>query len=137
MTDDLTVWLRRAVEARKALALGAIELGNLPEWTEPTSGVLVTTEPTASDIWYGTWALGDSTLSQLMAANDPQDTIARCEAELAILDDHAGVPVPGGSCPTCIVMHDGPYRPKSPCKLIYMVAAGYRHWPGYQAEWVP
>ena len=72
-----------------SLARGTIELGNNAEWQELSSGVLVTGDGTETDHWHGTWPMGDSTLTRLMEANDPRDTIARCEAELAILDEHA------------------------------------------------
>ena len=67
------------------LARHAIELGNATECDGS-----VQRRPgdrrAEDDTWHGTWPLGDSSLSRLMEANDPQDTIARCEAELAILD---------------------------------------------------
>jgi hypothetical protein len=78
-----------------------------------------------------------------IAANDPQDTIARCEAELAILDDHAPLsgydphgPVcviccePGGfGCEDAVVRH--------PCRTVRLLASGYRHRKGYRPEWAP
>src|ERR1700683_1817767 len=88
MSSDPVAWLRQRIRERLYLARHAIELGNTAEWTEQSSGVLVTGEPTEADTWHGTWAMGDSSLTRLMEANDPQDTIARCEAELAILDEH-------------------------------------------------
>ena len=85
--QDPVAWLRKQVEARLALARNTIELGNAAEWTELSSGVLMTIAPDApQDNWDGVHPLGDSSLTRLMEANDPQDTIARCEAELAILD---------------------------------------------------
>jgi hypothetical protein len=79
-------------------------------------------------------------------ANDPQDTIARCEAELAILDEHPWQPGWDGTGfgrPICSVCswtdRDGdaegdPY----PCKTVRLIGRGYRHWPGYrEADWKP
>lgn len=85
MDEQAVAWLRRQIEVRRGLARRAVELGNLAVWTEPSSGVLITSEPTEDDIWRGTQPMGDSSLTRLMEANDPQDTFARCEAELAIV----------------------------------------------------
>jgi len=77
-----------------------------------------------------------------IALNDPQDTIARCEAELAILDEHypqdRGESIPGADCGIC--WHVGvpgasePY----PCRTVRLLASGYKHRPGYREEdWKP
>jgi hypothetical protein len=144
--DDFTAWLRQRIQARLALARGTIELGNAEVWTEPSSGVLVTGDDDENH-WHGTWAMGDSTLTRLMAANDPRDTIARCEAELAILDEHApdylskyGSPGPP-LCRRCITAREGyeelwegdPY----PCRTVRLLGSAYKHQPGYREEWAP
>lgn len=92
----LVPWLHRRIRERMYLATHAMELGNAAEWSEMTSGVLVTARPDnpqddPHDRWDGVHAIGDSSLTRLMAANDPRDTIARCEFELAVLDEHATV----------------------------------------------
>jgi hypothetical protein len=72
-----------------------------------------------------------------IAANDPRDTIARCETELAILDEHRpeGGAVPGEVC--CITCGDFP-QVLYPCRTVRLVASGYKHWPGYREEdWKP
>ena len=114
-------WLRQRIQARLALARNAIDLGNAPCWTELSSGVLMTIAPDApQDNWDGVHPLGDSSVTRLMEANDPQDTIARCEAELAILD-------------ACV---NG--RALLATEVRCLVASGYRHWPGYrEADWKP
>jgi hypothetical protein len=85
--EEAVAWLRQRIRERLYLARNAIELGNAAEWTELSSGVLMTIAPDApQDRWDGVHPMGDSSLTRLMEANDPQDTIARCEAELAILD---------------------------------------------------
>lgn len=77
-----------------------------------------------------------------IAANDPRDTIARCEAELAILDEHHpedadyrdgdGIERTSRECITC----EPPGTPDNyPCPTVRLLAAGYKHWPGYRAEW--
>lgn len=155
---DGVAWLRQRIRERLYLAQRAIELGNAAEWIEQSSGVLVTGEPTETDTWHGTWPMGDSSLARLMEANDPQDTIARCEAELAILDEHA-LTWPGGEPEYETVdepvtdSHGGvhyvvvrgdlipPYTCRicgyddgRPCKTVRLLAGGYRHRPGFPAS---
>ena len=45
--DDLVTWLRRRIAERKYLAEHTMELGNAAEWTELSSGVLLTCRPWA------------------------------------------------------------------------------------------
>jgi hypothetical protein len=125
-------WLRQRIRERLYLAQHAIELGNAAKWTEQSSGVLVTGEPTETDVWHGTWATGDSSLTRLMEANDPQDTIARCEAELAILDEHppyADDPDHCARCQNWLYAVAAPW----PCTTIRALAWGYRHRRGFPA----
>jgi hypothetical protein len=151
-------WLRQAVRQRLYLARHAIELGNNAAWLEQSSGVLVTGPPSDRDVWEGTWPMGDSSLTRLMEANDPQDTIARCEAELAILDEHRilcrgempegyeefSVTYPPGiagmdcGCATCHYRGHGGVSAYGICRTVKFVASGYRHWDGYRKEgWEP
>jgi len=139
--QDPVAWLRHAIRQRLYLAQHAIELGNAAEWTELSSGVLVTGPGTENDSWHGTWPMGDSSLTRLMEANDPRDTIARCEAELAILD----------LCEEAVSRgeqsdgrwHDGRdpdevERDEALASLAEemraLVASGYKHWPGWREE---
>jgi hypothetical protein len=145
MGDDLAVWLRQAVSERLGLAQSAVSDGASAEcWQEMTSGVLVTGPSDGEDPWGDVWPMGDSRLTRFIAANDPQDTIARCESELAILGEHAtdirpaGWGVPGQVnywCQTCNVPGDFPGRDW--CRTVLALAAGYRHAPGYRQEWKP
>jgi Family of unknown function (DUF6221) len=142
--DELVPWLRRRIRERRYLAVHAIELGNAAVWTEQSSGVLVTGEPTETDHWHGTWATGDSSLTRLMEANDPRDTIARCEFELALLDEHKVIRmpcrdargVPGHFCECATCGFGGPDR-SYPCKTVRLLGYGYRFRPGYRKEWRP
>lgn len=138
MTDlEPVAWLRRRIGNRLALARHAIELGNAAEWTELSSGVLMTIAPDApQDNWDGVHPLGDSSLTRLMEANDPQDTIARCEAELAILAEHALADYGYGPyCRTCFDVGDGmPHAVPYPCRTVGLLAGAYKHWPGYREE---
>jgi hypothetical protein len=89
--------------------------------------------------------------------HDPRNEIARCEAELAILDEHAltwpdgepeyesldepvadsrggvhYVPVRGGVVPPYVCRTCG-YDDGQPCKTVRLLASGYKHRPGYAA----
>lgn len=150
VSEDLAKWLRRRIEERRFLAQHAVELGNNAVWTEQSSGVLFFAEPTETDAWNGTWASGDSSVTRLAEANDPRDTIARCEAELGILDQHAHVPTRTGAygtpfdfgCRTCDEMSDpdgnSDVRPDGWCETIRLLGYAYRFRDGYrEAEWEP
>ena len=154
---DAVAWLRQRIRERMYLAQRAIELGNAAEWIEQSSGVLVTGEPTETDTWHGTWAMGDSSLARLMEANDPRDTIARCEAELAILDEHfiltnenrleayeefsvvpwgakGGTGDQGSGCVTCHYYAQGGVKGYGICRTVRLLAGGYRYRPGFPAS---
>jgi hypothetical protein len=145
MSDDLTAWLRKVVGERLALARmavsvqadvedGALTIPAEPaaaslRWREQSSGVLVTSDGREDDAWYGTWAMGDSRLTRLIAANGPCDTIARCEAELAILDLHFSNDFERyPECVHCAVEY-------WPCRTVRHLGYGYRARPGYREEW--
>lgn len=135
--DDLTTWLRQRIRERRHLAEHAIELGNNAVWEETSSGVLVTSEPTEADHWHGTWTTGDSSLARLMKANDPRDTIARCEAELAIMDEHQACWVWTGAPKYAASKPCGECGGGVPCRTVRHLGYGYRHWPGWQETWKP
>jgi hypothetical protein len=156
---DGTTWLRQKIKERLYLAQHTIELGNAAHWTELSSGVLMTIEPDApQDRWDGVHPLGDSSLTRLMEANDPQDTIARCEAELAILDEHyilyrgdtneayaefsvcypPGIPGLNCGCVTCHYIGQGGVHEYGICRTVKFLASSYQHWGGYREEdWRP
>ena len=162
--EEPVAWLRQRIRERLYLAQHAIELGNAAEWTELSSGVLMTIAPDApQDRLDGVHPLGDSSLTRLMEANDPQDTIARCEAELAILDEHGPLPDCSAemiakyraagfpeaqiaameamvSCARCHVPVDDAYEDEEqclpveyPCRTVRLLASGYKHRPGFPA----
>lgn len=67
--------------------------------------------------------------------HDPQDAIARCDAELKLLDLHC--PNHYGYCLTCDpdscgCVGSGDY----PCATVRTILAGYRHREGFSPEWV-
>lgn len=150
--DDFGTWLRRRIKERAYLAHHAIELGNAETWTELSSGVLMTIAPDApQDNWDGVWAMGDSSLTRLMEANDPRDTIARCDAELAILDAYASAAkrreqehADYGAWVRGEASGDRPqFTGPSPSLIpglelaVRHVASAYRDRPGYREEWKP
>lgn len=132
--EDPVAWLRAQVEARKAAAKLAAREGGT--WTQddpvryPGSisslgGQVVYDEGSP-----------DEYQAQHIAANDPRDVIARCEAELAILDEHRAA---DGACPgevCCITCGDYP-QVEYPCRTVRLLAGGYRFRPGYREEWKP
>jgi hypothetical protein len=130
---DAVEWLRKRISERLYLAQRTIEIGNAAEWTELSSGVLMTVAPDApQDGWDGVHPMGDSSLTRLMEANDPQDTIARCEAELAILDEHGLYDVNDEAY--CRICGDCP-QVAYPCHTVSLLAAAYRHREGYARYW--
>ncbi len=167
-SEELAAWLRAAILARTATAEAATQAPWESEGDDPTD----------DEVWIG---LDDDSAIRLVilrgpgshenmlhvAANDPQDTIARCEAELAILDEHAPVAdYPPESiaehrargwqefqltmmaemvyCDRCHTAVDDAREDEEqcagviyPCKTVRLLASGYRHWPGYREEWKP
>lgn len=97
--------------------------------------------------------------------NDPRNVVARCEAELAILDEHArllhfpaetlaawrtaGVPEDRiakasgvASCARCHTPVDDAREDEDqclsvayPCRTVRLLASGYRHKSGYEEAW--
>lgn len=142
-SDELVPWLRQRIRERLFLAVHAVELGSFAEWEERSSGVLVTGDGTDSDPWRGTWVTGDSSVTRLMEANDPRDTIARCEFELAVLDLHPPglglideMPTTATVCRYCSGSFGlgAPY----PCRHVRLLGYSYRFKDGYmEAEWKP
>lgn len=69
-----------------------------------------------------------------VAANDPRDTIARCDSELAILDmaEREIAAAPEGSWDWDSA--DEVSRASTLEDVVRLLAQGYRHRPGYRAE---
>lgn len=156
--QDPVAWLRAQVEARRGLALRATEPGDLRgtgarlanEWQTgciceaECQGYPACEEVTGDGIHIYSEGGHDADQAARIAANDPQDTIARCEAELAILDEHAaewedyrdgdGIERTSLECSTC----EPPGTPDNyPCRTVRLLASGYKHRPGYEEAWKP
>ena len=149
-TDEAVAWLRRAVLARLEIARKA-DTGE--QWEadrhydglytvdlKPGDGMV----PDGQD-WQDAQAGMKDACSyenprfltmfifhaQHVAANDPPDTIARCEAELGILDLHA-LWAAGPSA--------HPAMGAAACAVsdaVRHVARAYRYWEGYAEHWGP
>lgn len=180
---DPVAWLKAAIEARLEAAKRA-DTGEPWESCKHYDALfLVDLKPSAGPVEAGAardarldiagcmqweaprflWALHEH--ADHIAANDPQDTIARCEAELAILDEHGPLPdctpemiakyrtagFPEAHiaameamvyCARCHVPVDGACEDEDqcapvdyPCKTVTLLASGYRHRPGWAAHW--
>ena len=133
-TDESPVaWLRAAITERLELARKATQA--VP-W-EPEND-----DPTDDEVWIDVdgepWRMviscrGPQSHENMLhiAANDPQDTIARCEAELAILDLYEQQ---AAKWYENAMQED---RAWTLWPVIALLASGYRHRPGYRAEWAP
>jgi hypothetical protein len=67
-------------------------------------------------------------LAAWIAKHDLRSAIARCEAELAILDEHAEGWQIGDPLRDC-------QWETWPCRTLRLVASGYRHREGYAQHW--
>ena len=123
--EEPVAWLRAQVEARLALAReaggGEWQAGCTCEGDCP--GYPACEEVIGDGIHIYSEGGHDAFQAGHIAANDPQDTIARCEAELAILDAcHQGI-------------RNG--RAFLAEEIIRLLAGGYKHRPGFPEEWKP
>lgn len=128
VSNELVTWLREQIEVTKRaaspkilLAGGTWHIDN--EHWEAGTGIMDAAErPIAV-------AIGDCAAAHI-AWHDPLSVLARCEAELAILDEH-GPGKYGDACRCC-------YGTLAyPCQTVRLVGSGYRHRPGYLREWAP
>lgn len=136
--DELTAWLRATIQGDKALA----EAAPPAPWTANTEH----DEVLAAD---GIAVAEGFALSgrQLRAAvdhitrHDPRDTIARCEADLELLDEHKhAITHSGLECLSCHVHYgsNGSVRSGAGyCRTVRLLAYGYRHRDGWQEGWAP
>jgi hypothetical protein len=71
----------------------------------------------------GRWSGGAHAVAAHIALNDPRDVIARCEAELGILDLHD------------IWKADAGIAAEVTADAVRHLAGGYRHQPGWERHW--
>lgn len=136
-----TDWLRAAIIHRRRLAESAItETG--PAWDVEASQYSFSPSSIQVTDRHGdgeTTAIllgNDTAALDHVALNDPQDAIARCQAELAILELHQYRPWPqrlgrGADCSAC----GEPVTRTQPCRTVELIARGYRDQPGYADHW--
>ena len=113
--EEPVAWLRAQIGARKAVA----EAATCAPWEAEGD------DPTDDEVWIDVdgedWRMlicrGPQSHENMLhvAANDPQDTIARCEAELAILDEHASDG--WADYPQCVRCADG-HPDKCECGVL-------------------
>jgi hypothetical protein len=171
VSDDLTAWLRQQIGERKATAVAALHGSDGHWWRRPHDetgepvGPLWDGEPSIDSdgevlggreqVVYDEGRPSDAQFEHI-AANDPRDTIARCEAELAILDEHyilwvhdtneayeefSVVSIGGANkdhgCVTCHYYSQGGVKGYGYCRTVRLLASAYRHCDGYREEWKP
>ena len=129
---EMVDWLRQEIESRKAFAtLAAREFSAI--WTAEADSRLVASR----------WIIGDdmpATALEHIVLNDPRDVIARCDAELALLDEHppathrATWDREERICDRCRY-DEGLDTFVYPCPTVLAVASAYRHRPGFKEDW--
>ncbi|MBG0828533.1 hypothetical protein HS041_12215 [Planomonospora sp. ID67723] len=130
---DLTTWLREQITARKTLteAAGSLDwsVGNA---VSRTDCFIDTGDGGRMAISCGCYSGGTLNKEEAdhIAANDPRDVIARCEAELRIIGLHSAMP---GQHPD-FCWHD---KHELPCPTVRLLALPYADRPGYLPEWAP
>jgi hypothetical protein len=147
-------WLRQVIEGDKAAAEAATPGPWAFEGDDPTDDDLYSVhEGEHGDLVGQTVAFTRDRQvenGEHMARHDPQDALARCESDLALLDLHFPVAYeppwqrPGWTeCGEC-GPNDGssefvtvPAAGESfyPCQTVRLVASGYRHRDGYAEHW--
>ena len=158
--EEPVAWLRAAILERKAMALAAGDDDAARAWTGSDHGYEDGGEVHDGHDEQVVYDEGSPNTAQALhiALNDPQDTIARCEAELAILDEHyilyrgdtnelyeefsvcypPGIPGLNCGCVTCHYIGHGGVNEYGICRTVKFLASGYQHPPGYREEdWKP
>lgn len=132
MSEDMLTWLRSQIVTEKEAA----EAATKGEWDSDDGGSIHVGHPTNVIVdWIPSTRDLDHVLRQ-----QPRDTIARCEADLAILDEHeihdSGFT---RSCTVCFEKgKDGDDVPvEAPCRTVRLLAYGRRRREGWNPEWAP
>lgn len=133
--SDLAGWLRPLVEARKATAEAAAARSTA-DWHRNADDYRNDVCDSNGDVVVYDEGTPTEEESAHIAANDPRDVIAQCEADLLTLDEHkhylANAPdsadnVADFGCGTCHVHpHDGGTCGEGWCRTIRLLAWGYR-----------
>jgi hypothetical protein len=149
-SDDMLSWLRDVIEGDKSLAEVAASserygVKYTGHWTYTLGDDLVYQErrrvPGAAGIvgrscsCCGPASLGHPHDLMHVATHDPRDTIARCEAELALLDEMIPIieeldDIAMGEGLGSVAYGEPTYL------LVQKLASGYRHRPGFDPAWL-
>jgi hypothetical protein len=127
MTDDLARFLRARLNADEADARAAFGPHNDdgPEWTEISSGTLLT----GAELH----PIGDSGITRHMEHWDPKRVLAEVDAKRRILAEHPSRLEPdwpsGRQCRQCATEH--------PCQTLRLLALPEAGHPGYLRKWAP
>lgn len=120
--SDRLAWLRAQIEARKATAEAATQ----GEWINDGSIYVGHEMNELVDYVY------EAADAVHIVGNQPRDTIARCDAELALLDQYE-------QARTWYEQHHG--APAGEVQGLWtavrLVAQGYQHHDGYREMWAP
>jgi Family of unknown function (DUF6221) len=110
MSDgELVAWLRRVITA------------DLSDWRDREAHFLSVAEREGEYHYF-----------------EAREQVARCEAELAILDEHQPASVPQMAWRGCGTCKDPSGWPAMfPCRTVRLLASGYRNRPGYREAWKP
>lgn len=132
VTDNSMVeWLRSQILARKAVA----EAATKGEWDSDDGGSIHVGHPTHVVV---DWIVNDEDLAHVLL-QQPQDTIDRCDADLAILD--RVVPAVHRSEVVVAEEFGGLWPEGEPTRvetlLVRLLAFGYRRRPGWNPDWAP
>jgi hypothetical protein len=149
--EGLWPWLREQVEARKRVAgVKAVQGRWRTDGEEWTAGTGIIDEQGR-----GVAVAVGGYVADHVVMNQPGDVLARCEAELGILEAHyilhkddrdesyeqfCIMPYSGRfdyGCVTCHYRSMGAVGGKGYCFTIRMLGSAYRTWPGYRMEWLP
>lgn len=122
--SDLLSWLRATIEGDKVAA----EALDGEVWTAVKAHGDWHIQTSQGQTFGGDseWGDLDPCEAVLIATHGPRDVIARCEAELALLDRCEGAGEPGTTPDFWWGMREA----------IDMLATGYRHRPGFKPAWL-
>lgn len=146
MSDDLLLWLRATIEGDKAAAekvRAEVWTAYEEPWEKGESAMIKVGESGRDGYSCGCCTTGslDPDRAAHMAIHDPRDTIARCEADLALLDEHAVDDTGFGKyCRVCSEYstkpgEGGELEPAgAPCRTVRILACGYKNRAGYPGD---
>lgn len=142
MTDRAIAWLRATIEGDKALA-DRVAARYIAAAGSSREGEMIWPTTVVERAWQEYEDPDVRAGLDLIKAHGPQDVIADCEAKLALLDVHALVESDDqAECAVCVIWEDDESLGECaavpvlwPCMTLEIMAAGYRHRPGYAEHW--